>query len=344
MKLYRTGIMPTCITALLFIFSFPPPMIAQTSIHEQEVSFSNGPVHLAGTLIMPGEQGTYPAVVFIHGSGPMTRAGFRPYAEAFAELGVASLFFDKRGTGSSGGSWTRSSLFDLAEDALAAVNYLKKHEHIDPDRIGFWGISQAGWIAPLAASRSDDIAFMIVISGGGANPRESELYSFQKEFEKAGLTETEETKAVKILNTYYNYLETGEGRSLLIATLDSIRKSQLKPLAEHLSGLLPSEENRSNWSWVGGYNAISDIKNVKCPVLLLFGARDTDHPTDLAVKRWRKGLNSAGNDDVTIMVFPGAGHGIRMRESHNGNGRAPFADGYREIQLGWLWLHVIQQK
>lgn len=314
--------------------------MAQAPFTEWEARFQNGSVELSGTLLLPDAQGRSPAVVFLHGSGPMTREGFRPYAEAFVRLGVASLFFDKRGTGSSGGSWLTSSLNDLVGDALAAIQYLKTEDKIDPEQIGFWGISQAGWIAPLAASQSDDVAFMILISGGGASPRESERFSYGMEFEKAGLSESEKAEAFNVLDLYFDYLATGEGRSQFASALDSIRATRLGPLAEQLDRIFPSEENRPNWSWVGAYEPTPDIESVTCPVLLLFGERDTDHPTERAVKRWREGLQKAGNDDVTIMVFPGAGHGIRMREGYTGKGKAPFADGYKEVQLGWLWLRV----
>lgn len=314
------------------------------SYTEREVSFRSGSVELQGTIVLPAVEGRSPAVVFLHGSGPMTREGFRPYAEEFARLGVASLAFDKRGTGSSGGSWTTSSLDELAGDALAAIRYLKMEEGIDPARIGFWGISQAGWVAPRAAARSNDVAFMILISGGGASPRESELYSYRRAFEEVGLSEAERSEGLAVLDDYFRYLATGEGRAELVERLKALeanRESQLYMLAERLGQVLPSLENRPNWSWVANYDPAPDIAKVTCPVLLLFGDRDREQPTELAVERWREGLKAAGNDDVTLMIFPGAGHGIRMGRHHGGPERPPFADGYREAMLGWLWLHAI---
>ena len=224
---------------------------------------------------------------------------------------------------------------------MAAVDHLKTEEGIDPEWIGFWGVSQAGWVAPFAASRSQDIAFMILISGGGASPRESELFSYQQQFERAGLSPAETAQATEALEAYFDYLATGGGRAELIARLDGIRTGRLNPLAEQLDRIFPSEENRPNWSWVATYDPAPHIDKVRCPILLMFGDRDTDHPTALAVTRWREGLPKAGNDRVTLMVFPGAGHGIRMREGHTGAGRAPFADGYAEVQLGWLWRYVV---
>jgi pimeloyl-ACP methyl ester carboxylesterase len=311
---------------------------------EREVTFRNGDVDLHGTLMLPPARRPCPAIVFLHGSGPHARAGFRPYAEEFAKLGLVSLFYDKRGSGESGGSWITASLEDLAGDALAAVEYLRIEEAVDPELIGFWGVSQAGWVAPLAASRFEDIAFMIIASGGGASPRESELFSYEQQFARAGLTPDQRTQARNVLGAYFDYLATGRERAELIARLDEIRTGLLKPLAEELDRILPSEENRTSWRWVATHDPKPYIESLTCPILLMFGEQDRNHPTTLAVERWREGLSKAGNGQVTIMVFPGAGHGIRMREGYTGKGRAPFADGYWDVQVGWLWRHVVVGK
>ena len=255
-------------------------------------------------------------------------------------MGIASLIFDKRGCGASGGSWVTSSLEDLSRDALAAVSYLKTMSNVDPSRIGLWGVSQAGWIETLAASQSHDIGFMIVISGGGASPRESEFFSYKQEFEKAGLSDSEEAQAFDLVNAYFKYLATGKDRSRVIGLLEGTA-GRLSPLAKQLTRILPSEENRTNWSWVATWNPEPCMEKITCPILLMLGDKDTEHPTQLAVQKWKDGLKKAGNKSVSVVVFPGAGHGIRMREGFSGKGRPPFADGYSEVMLGWLWQHVV---
>ena len=333
------------IAALLILTGSNMAMARAQTFTEHDVTFQNGATTLAGTIIEPTGQGPFPAVVYLHGSGPMTRAGFRPYAEAFARLGMASLFYDKRGTGSSTGSWLTASLDDLAGDALAAVHYLESQDGIDPQRIGFWGISQGGWIGPRAAAQSDDVAFMILISGGGATPRESEMFSYRNEFDHAGLSDTEQTEGFDVLDEYFQYLATGNGRPELVERLqrlDTNHDSKLYLLAEQLNRILPSLENRPNWSWVASYNPAADITRLKCPVLIMFGDQDREAPPELSVRKWRDGLAEAGDEDTTIMVFPGAGHGIRMGRHSNDGKRPPFAAGYREAMLGWLWLHVVQ--
>jgi len=302
------------------------------------VVFQSGDIELQGTLMLPDSIGAVRAIVFLHGSGPATREGARPYAKEFAELGIASLFFDKPGTGSSGGSWVTASLDDLAGDAVAAVEYLRTVPEVDAERIGFWGVSQAGWVAPVAATRSSDVAFMILVSGGGASPRESEMFSYQRAFDRAGLSTAETRQATDIPESYFRYLETGEGRASILERLDEIRDGRLGQLASELTQVLPSEENRPNWSWVATHDPTSFIEVTRIPILLMYGGRDADHPTDLAVERWREGLSNGGNNNNTIMVFPDATHGIRV--GHH-DLEAPFADGYWEVQLGWLWLHVL---
>jgi uncharacterized protein len=315
--------------------------VAQTAgFTEEEVRFHNGTVELAGTFIAPRNDGRHPAIVFLHGSGPVTRAGARPYAEEFARLGIASLIFDKRGAGSSGGSWLTSSLDDLSKDALAAVGFLKTLGSVDSLRIGFWGVSQAGWVATLAASGSHDVAFMIIISGGGASPRESELFSYRTAMEKADLPAADITDATRAIGMYFDYLTTGEGRASLVTELEGSRAKSWYKYAE-LDRILPSDSNRTNWSWVATWDPAPHTRAISCPLLLMFGERDTDHPTEIAVRKWRDGLKEAGNAKATIMVYPGAGHGIRMREGYTGSGRPPFADGYSELMLGWLWQHVV---
>jgi pimeloyl-ACP methyl ester carboxylesterase len=98
--------------------------------------------------------------VFTHGSGDAGRDNgrYQEEAEYFAEEGIASLVFDKRGYGDSEGDWRTASFEDLALDAIAAV---------DHSRIGLRGASQSGWVLPVAASKSESIRYLILISHRG---------------------------------------------------------------------------------------------------------------------------------------------------------------------------------
>ena len=328
------------ITGTVAVLMFLATTCARADAAEREISFKNGTVDLQGTVMVPDGPGKHPAVVFLHGSGPSTREGARDYAVEFARLGLVSLFFDKRGSGKSGGSWTQASLHDLARDALAAVALLKQQPEVDASRIGLWGVSQAGWVGSLAASESKDVAFLVLITGGGATPRETELYAYGKAFDEAGLSDADKSQAFAVIDKYFHFLATGEGRADVVSVLEKSKNSPWYPYAR-LDRIMPSEENRKNWSWVASWDPAESIATITCPILLMFGAKDELVPTDVAAKKWRDGLEKAANKDVTLVVFPEAGHGIRVG-AHEGSGRAPFTDGYAELMLGWLWYHVVQ--
>jgi hypothetical protein len=307
---------------------------------ETEVRFRSD-IDLAGTMVLPEGAGPFPAIVFVHGSGPMTRDGFRPYANDFARMGIASLLFDKRGAGKS--AMGPESLEGMAGDALAALEFVEGQPRIDTRRVGFWGISQAGWVISSAMGRSALPDFAIVISGGGASPLESELFTWDNEFAKHGLKGTALATATKLARDYYSYYGGKVTRSDLLAAFANARAAggALKEFADFLEPKLVPEDKKSLAAWVHDYQPRADIARIKVPMLILLGDRDREHPTASSAKIWRDALTQAGNKDVTIAIFPGAGHGIRMRDGFKGEGRPPFADGYREIMDGWLWRHVL---
>jgi hypothetical protein len=134
--------------------------------------FDAAGVHLAFTLDLPQGKGPFPAVVFGHGSGRVTRDRLKFAADEFTRMGYAVLRFDKRGVGESTGQFvfvgTRDSptVFpELASDIEAGVRFLRTRTEIDPRRIGISGWSQAGWILPIVARDVPDIAFMVIMSG-----------------------------------------------------------------------------------------------------------------------------------------------------------------------------------
>src|SRR5260370_27075422 len=148
-------------------------------IAEREVTFQNGAVAFAGTLLLPATAGRHTAIVLVHGSGPGPRTNGRPLAERFVRLGMTALIFDKRGSGKSTGSWTDASLDDLSDDALAAVSFLKSQPEVDPSHVGIFGISQGGWVIPHATARQPDaLAFAVVVTGGGLKPIDVDIYDY----------------------------------------------------------------------------------------------------------------------------------------------------------------------
>jgi pimeloyl-ACP methyl ester carboxylesterase len=147
----------------------------------EEVVFASHGVQLSGTLAIPTNQDVRAAVVFIHGSGKQTRS--MAWAEKFAEAGIAALVYDKRGVGKSGGEFednrnvSEANLSLLADDAVAALQTMMRREALAGVPAGFTGISQAGWIAPLAARRSPRAKFLVLWSGPVCKVSEEDIFS-----------------------------------------------------------------------------------------------------------------------------------------------------------------------
>ena len=138
--------------AALILYASCSHSVSQSAIHPEPVKFSSGDATLVGTLFLPSKHGKHPAIVLFHGSGPQERDSER--AEWFAGWDIAALAYDKRGVGKSTGDFQKIPFPDLVEDGLAGIAFLKARSDIDPKRIGVWGLSQGGWLGPLAASRS----------------------------------------------------------------------------------------------------------------------------------------------------------------------------------------------
>jgi pimeloyl-ACP methyl ester carboxylesterase len=134
----------------------------------EEVTFDSRGVQLSGSLFFPEGSPPKAAIVLVHGSGPTERMS--GWANALALNGFATLTYDKRGIGASGGVYEGAdnvsslNLDLLAADAAAAYRALHAHNAVVGVAVGYAGVSQAGWIIPLAAARSPDVAFIVLWS------------------------------------------------------------------------------------------------------------------------------------------------------------------------------------
>jgi len=154
---------------------------AENGYPAQEVEFESHGVRLAGSIVLPKDSNIRAAVVFVHGSGKQARN--LALAEQFASEGIAALVYDKRGAGKSGGEYeanqnvSEKNISLLADDAAAALSALTKHPALKGVPLGFGGISQAGWIAPIAAERSPAAKFLVLWSGPVCKVSEEDIYS-----------------------------------------------------------------------------------------------------------------------------------------------------------------------
>ncbi|MFQ6115186.1 MAG: alpha/beta hydrolase family protein, partial [bacterium] len=143
---------------------------------EEDVEYENkkAGIKLAGTLTLPKSGGPFPAVLLISGSGPQDRnetvIGHKPFwvlADYLTRQGIAVLRVDDRGVGKSTGNFYEATSEDFASDALAGVAYLKSRKEINSNKIGLIGHSEGGIIAPMVATQSPDVTYIVLMAGTG---------------------------------------------------------------------------------------------------------------------------------------------------------------------------------
>ena len=273
----------------------------------EHVSIPAGGVVLAATLHLPASTTPRPAVVLVHGSGPGTRDQLQDETSALTALGLAVLAYDKRGAGDSTGDWTSSSLADLAADARAALAWVRKHPDVDAGRAGYWGVSQAGWVLPEAAKRSDP-AFLIIVSGGGLDPEAVERHQYLGKLEHAGASEQALAAARTLLDQYFGYLRDGSGYEELMSAVQRLRPEPWFT-ALGLSRVIPRPERRAAWAWVADLDAGAQVKSLRVPTLVLLGRIDPLMPVDSTRDAWQR--NPCDGCGPEVIVVGNAGHGLR---------------------------------
>lgn len=179
---------------------------------------------LTGLLTLPTTSGPHPAIMSLHGSEPGTKDNFgsQQMSAFMASHGMAVLTYDKRGVGESEGSYveaaTERNLNLIAQDAIAGVEYLKSRPEVKSDQIGLTGFSQAGWVIPLAASQSKDIAYFIILSGPVTSVGHEDLFSTYTNDGESANNYSQEVIAKQLADTPHS----GFDSTPIIANLDQL--------------------------------------------------------------------------------------------------------------------------
>lgn len=150
----------------------------ENAVTSENVCFKKDNITYGATLSTPAnaffpewEEGV-PAVVIVSGTNPQDRDGtmaghkvFKEIAEYLSKRGIAVLRVDDRGVGETTGNYATSTTADFADDALAAVEYLKTRPEINKAQIGLLGHSEGAAAATIAASKSANVAFIVSACG-----------------------------------------------------------------------------------------------------------------------------------------------------------------------------------
>ncbi|MBZ5639983.1 MAG: alpha/beta fold hydrolase [Acidobacteriia bacterium] len=334
----------------------PPPY------RQEEVKFRNGEeATLAGTLTLPATPGPHPSVVLITGSGPQNRDeelfGFKPFrvlADHLTRSGIAVLRYDDRGVGESTGSPAQATTEDFAGDVAAAVAFLRTRPDIDPNRVGLLGHSEGGIVAPMVATRTPGIAFIVLMSGMGLTGERILLDQAELIGRAEGSSEEAIRKEAEIQKHIFAAVRSGQGWDEVRAETKKEALARIAKKPEEQRKSVPDPDTyadrmiegqlamaRSPWfKFFLDYDPAKTLEKVKCPVLALFGEKDLQVPAESNRTAMAAALARGGNPDVTVKVFPGANHLYQAARTGGVSEYAvlgkEFVPGFLDTISGWI--------
>jgi len=275
-----------------------PPYANRDSFREEEIIVGKGGVWpLPGTLTLPRTGGPFAAVVLVHGSGPHDRdetigpnKPFRDLAWGLASQGVAVLRYAKR-THEHGSKFAALKTFTLQEetidDARAAVDLLRNHKSINPNRIFVAGHSLGALAAPRIAEQEPELAGIILLAGNSRPLEDLIVEQFNYIYSLKGELSAEDRQQ---LDKIKKQVERVKRKDLTAET----------PKAE-----LPFSVPAPYWLHLRDYNAAATAGKLKMPVLVVQGERDYQVTMD-DFAGWQKAL--AGHKGAVLKSYPALNH------------------------------------
>jgi pimeloyl-ACP methyl ester carboxylesterase len=293
-----------------------------------DVSYENklGGVRLAGTLTLPGGKGPFPAVILITGSGPQDRdesiLGHKPFlvlADYLTRRGVAVLRVDDRGVGGSTGSTKSTTSEDFAGDSLAGLAFLRNRTEIDSKKIGLIGHSEGGLIAPIAAARTKDVAFIVLMAGTGVPGSEILETQGQLILKADGASESEMKKERDQQKRLIDIIATEKDEKAadaklatawkeIVAAMPEAERKALDATGGSLSEVAIKAFNNTWFRYVLTYDPRPTLRTVHCPVLAINGEKDLQVSAKENLAEIAKALQAGGNTNVKTVEFPGLNH------------------------------------
>ncbi len=300
----------------------------------EEVIFANADAKLAGTIILPLGKGPFPAIIQVHGSGNQTRSEdfYKSRAYLFARNGIAVLIYDRRGKGLSTG--TDVSLELLADDAIAGVHFLQQYASIQKNKIGIMGFSQGGYVGPLAASRSDDIAFIIAGSAPGVTPDEQNDFDVENELRSRKLSEDSIMYVLNFRKDLRNYQYNHIGnKSELEGRLSVLRLKQWYRNTL-LADAVVDTVSKGVREWLS-FDPLPVWGKVKISKLLIWGELDNVVPVAKSKELIEGALKQSGYKNYFLKVFKNASHGIAVINDGKEWDWPRLAEGYHQMLIDW---------
>jgi alpha-beta hydrolase superfamily lysophospholipase len=269
-------------------------------------------------------------------------------ADHLTRQGISVLRFDDHGVGQSEGDHAMATSADFATDVLAAVSYLKKSPHVDPENIGLIGHSEGGLIAPMVAAQDPDIAFIALLAGPGV-PGDEIIFLQQKLIGEAEGTDKKELKENnKFLRKAFKQMRKSDNFEQIKERLATkIKKGLIKQgvdakEVEQISNQTLASITNPRFKFFIDYDPVFSLQKVHCPVLALNGGKDLQVDANQNLPVIKKALAGAGNQDVTIKILPGLNHLFQSSDSGKPSEYGKLEETFSPVALEEIsmWIRV----
>ncbi len=272
---------------------------------------SNG-VNIGGTLFIPKEP-SGKAIILVHGSGPQDRNGYasiiRLLADIFVRDGTTVLTYDKQGIGQSEGNWASENFADLAQDAIAGIDFLKSHTELSLSKIGIGGSSQAGWIISKAIEKRKDLDFVLTIgaAGSGISVVKQNIYNTRIRLECDGSFSKEQIDNVITQQEYFfEFLNNPKQANKLDEFTKRIEKdSKIREWLFPTSNQVDLK-NRNQWftALEVNFNPLPVWEKYDNPVLMIFSEFDDSTPASVV----KSNVDNLNKKNIKTIILPNTQH------------------------------------
>jgi len=322
--------------------------VAASRSLSEDIQFTNGDAHLRGTVYFPKTGNSLAAVVVLHHAGLSTRDAhlYQHLCEGLPAIGIAVLVYDRRGSGQSSGDLDKTDYETLADDAVAGQHALARFSRIDPNKIGFWGLSQGGWLAVLAAGRSKDAAFAISVSAPLVTANEQMEFATRNLLTLRGYSQSDVQDMLSARKAWIGYLHRKGSRD---GALEALRNAEAKPWFDiaylpKASQLTNDPELDANRKRLDD-DPIAAVQQARVPLLFLYADSDPWVPVGESVKRLQSLAMKFPNIEYELvsnanheMMFPGTE--TMQADQEKTRKEAPQAPTYFMLLASWITRRV----
>lgn len=285
----------------------------------QSFEFTSDDNRLRGFIDVPSRPGPHLTILIIHGSNdtqvfnPDGEGHHAELREALRDIGVASVVWDRAGSGCSQGTYkSPTPIRERARETVAALDALKRRKDVVAPGLGLWAASEGGWVAPMATVQTDAVSFLILVGTPGRDPVAQQEYQALTELRSSGVSGLQYDTAASHLKLAFAIMRAGGTLEKYEAAVAPLKQFPSLRNAGIVSG---TRENYLAWQTNPDFHYRPDtaLRLLQQPVLLLFGDRDQLVDWRDSIQIYRDAFRAGHNRQLTVKVVKGADHSLHAQ-------------------------------